>query len=215
MTRSHGIPKATALRLSFYLRQLDHFLTEGVTTVSSARLAATLRTSAAQVRKDLSHFGQFGRPGVGYLVEDLRQAVSKILGVNRVWPVAVVGIGNLGRALARYGGFAKQRFEVVALFDNDPAVVGTRVGDNVVCSMDDLAAKVREHRIELAIVTVPAESAQAATDALVKAGVVGVLNFAPITVHVPENVALHAADITVLLEQLSCRVVRRKQHGGP
>ena len=204
MTRADSIPKATCLRLSLYLRHLDHAAAQGLGTISSAQLAAALGGTAAQVRKDLSRFGQFGRPGVGYQVEDLRRAVRRILGVDRRWQVAVVGVGNLGRALARHQGFPQRNFDVAALFDVDPGTVGTFVEGVEVSAMDRLREVVAERNIRLAMLTVPAEAAQAAADALAKAGVEGILNFAPISVRVPSGVALYPADLTVLLEQLSC-----------
>jgi len=207
MTYTGGIPKATCLRLSLYLRHLDHVASQGLTTISSAQLGSSLGATAAQVRKDLSRFGQFGRPGVGYDVKDLSQAIRRILGVDRRWPVAVVGVGNLGRALARYGGFAERSFDVVALFDSDPAKVGSRVAGVVVSPMEDAPKVVAERGVKLALLSVPADAAQRATDVLVRAGVVGILNFAPITVQVPASVALYTADIVVLLEQLSSQVL--------
>ena len=163
-------------------------------------------TTAAQVRKDLSRFGQFGRPGVGYQVEELRYAIRRILGVQRRWPVAVVGVGNLGRALARHRGFSERNFDVVALFDSDPTIVGASVAGVEVSPMEELAKIVAERGVRLAILTVPAEAAQKAAEALVRAGVMGIVNFAPTTVRVPPGIALHPADLTVLLEQLSCQV---------
>jgi len=199
-----SIPKATCLRLSLYLRHLDHVASQGLEATSSAQLAADLRTTAAQVRKDLSRFGQFGRPGVGYQVEDLRQAIRRILGVDRRRKVAVVGVGNLGRALARHQGFPERNFDVAALFDTDPKTVGTFIGGVKVSPMDVLAEVVAERGVRFAMLTVPAGSAQRAADALVRAGVAGILNFAPVTVRVPAGVALYTADLTVLLEQVAC-----------
>ena len=201
-----GAPKATRLRLSFYLRQLDQTSAQGLATISSARLAAALGSTAAQVRKDLSRFGQFGRPGVGYGVEDLRRTIRQLLGVDRRWPVAVVGVGNLGRALTRYRGFRERNFDVVALFDTDPAVLGTTVAGITVSPLAEATAVVAKRGVRLAILTVPAEAAQGAADALIRAGVAGILNFAPTTVRVPAGVALYPADLTVFLEQLSCQV---------
>jgi redox-sensing transcriptional repressor len=192
--------------LSFYLRQLDQASAQGLATVSSARLAAALGSTAAQVRKDLNRFGQLGRPGVGYGVEELRRTVRQLLGVDRRWPVAVVGVGNLGRALTRYRGFRERSFDVVALFDADPAILGTTVAGIKVSPLSKVSKVVAERGVRLAILTVPAEAAQGAADALVRAGVAGILNFAPATLRVPAGVALYPADLTVFLEQLSCQV---------
>ena len=189
-----------------YLRHLDEAAARGLETISSAQLAVALGATAAQVRKDLSRFGQFGRPGVGYRVEDLCHAIRRILGVDRRWPVAVVGVGNLGRALARYRGFRERNFDVVALFDADPSIVGTSVAGVKVSPMEDLQEVVAERGVRLAILAVPASAAHQAARALVEAGVAGILNFAPTTIRVPEEVALYPADLTVLLEQLSCQV---------
>ncbi|MCK4297955.1 MAG: redox-sensing transcriptional repressor Rex [Planctomycetes bacterium] len=206
VTRANSIPKATCLRLSFYLRHLDSTAAQGLRTTNSARMAAALSTTAAQVRKDLSLFGQFGRPGVGYQVEELRQAIRRILGVDHRWPVVVVGVGNLGRALARYRGFAERNFDVVALFDTDPAKVGSRIGGVVVSPMEDMDKVVAERGVRLALLAVPADAAQKAAGALVRAGVTGILNFAPAVVRVPAPVVLYPADVSVLLEQLSCQI---------
>lgn len=213
MTRATGIPKATCLRLSFYLRELDQVASRDRPTVSSAQLATSLGTTAAQVRKDFSLFGQLGRPGVGYDVEELGQAIRRILEVDRRWPVAVVGIGNLGRALARHGGVAERNFDVVALFDTDPAKVGTRVAGVAVSPMEDMARVIAERGVKLAILTVPADAAQQAAEALVRAGVAGILNFAPIAVRASGRAVIHPVDLTVMLEQLSCEVGARAAKG--
>lgn len=215
MSRTDRVPKATSLRLSLYLRHLDEAAARGLETVSSAQLAVALGATAAQVRKDLSHFGQFGRPGVGYRVEDLRHAIRRILGVDRRWAVAVVGVGNLGRALARYRGFREHNFDIVALFDIDPRVVGSVVAGVEVSPMEDLERVVAERGVRLAILTVPAAAARQVAQDLVRAGVAGILNFAPTTIRVPAGVALYPADLTVLLEQLSCQISTMGVEGRP
>jgi redox-sensing transcriptional repressor len=201
--------------LSFYLRQLDQAAGQDPATISSARLAAGLGSTAAQVRKDLSRFGQLGRPGVGYAVEELRRTIRQVLGVDRRWPVAVVGVGNLGRALTRYRGFRERSFDVVALFDTDPAILGTTIAGIRVSPLRALDTVVAKRGVRLAILTVPAEAAQGAADALVRAGVAGILNFAPVTLRVPAGVALYPADLTVFLEQLSCQVSGAGFAAGP
>ena len=215
MTRATSIPKATCLRLSFYLRELERAASQGRTTISSAQLAGSLATTAAQVRKDFSLFGQFGRPGVGYDIEELCRTIRAILGVDRRWPVAVVGVGNLGRALARHAGFAQRNFNVVALFDIDPAKVGTSVAGVTVSPMEDMAGVLAERGVKLALLTGPADAAQQAAQALVKAGVAGILNFAPMPIRVPGSVVVHPVELTVMLEQLSCEVSVRRSEGSP
>lgn len=198
-------PMATIGRLSLYLRQLQRFLKEGRSTVSSRRLGEALGVGDAQVRKDLAYFGQFGRAGVGYKVEELVHAVRRILGTDRHWSVALVGIGNLGRALVRYRGFRAEGFEIVAIFDLDKEKLGQRVERIPVEHPDRLPARVAEDRIEMGIIAVPGEAAQSVADRLVAAGVKGILNFAPVPLTVPKHVGLVSVDLAIQLETLSYR----------
>jgi redox-sensing transcriptional repressor len=201
------VPKAVVSRLSLYLRELQHLVRDGNETTSSTQLGKLLGFTDAQVRKDLAYFGQFGYPGIGYRCGELITAIKRILGTNQPWPMAIVGLGNLGRALMGYRGFQQQGFQLVAAFDVDPAKVGKSVEGIPVHHLDDVTTIVREHAIRLAIVAVPAASAQKVADALVSAGVEGILNFAPVTLSLPKQVRTVGVDLAIELEQLSFAVV--------
>lgn len=202
-----GIPKAVVARLSLYLRELQQLLAGGHPTTSSRLLGRKLGFTDAQVRKDLAYFGHFGYPGVGYRCEELVQAIRGILGTDRRWAVAMIGAGNLGRALLGYRGFQLQGFEIVAAFDTDPAKVGDSIGSVQIYHLDRLPDLVREHRIRLGLITVPAAAAQPAADRLVAAGVEGILNFAPVTLSLPAHVRRIGVDLAIELEQLSFAVL--------
>lgn len=201
--RPELIPNPAVRRLSLYLRQLEAFKKKDRRTVSSKQLGESLGLTDAQVRKDLAYFGQFGHPGIGYRVEDLINQVKRILGTDKTWNVLLVGIGNLGRALLAYKGFQAKGFRIVAAFDSDPAKVGRQYGDLVVQPLTELAATIERQQIRLALMAVPADAAQELADTLVRAGVRGLLNFAPVNVSVPSHVAINSVDLAVQLEQLS------------
>ncbi|MDP9173769.1 MAG: redox-sensing transcriptional repressor Rex [Planctomycetota bacterium] len=223
-TRHDLVPDPAVRRLSLYLRQLEAFKRKDRRTVSSKQLGESLGLTDAQVRKDLAYFGQFGHPGIGYRVEDLIAQVRHILGTDKNWNVLLVGAGNLGRALMSYRGFENKGFRLVAVFDADPKKVGTREGPFLpkatagtaqngddgptfeILPLSELKTTVEKHSIRLAILAVPADSAQQAADAVVEAGVRGILNFAPASISVPRNIALSAVDLAVQLEQLSFQV---------
>ena len=204
-TRHRGkpSPSPTVRRLSLYLRRLEELADGGHNTVSSRQLGGSLSLTDAQVRKDLAHFGQFGRPGVGYYVAELAEHLRKILGTDEVRNVAVIGVGSLGRALLGHRGFLKKGFRLAAAFDTDPAKVGKTFGAVQVQPMDELAQAVRSGRFSLALLAVPTEAAQAITDVLCDAGIRGILNFAPVRLIVPKSVAVVPVDLAVQLEQLS------------
>ncbi len=206
------IPELAVPRLSQYYRALLELRDKEV--VSSEELAAFTGHNAAQIRKDLTYFGQFGTPGLGYSVEDLRKALLHILGIDKAWNVALVGVGNLGAALLGYKGFRPQGFRLAAAFDKDPAKVGQSVEGVPVLSVADLAGAVRRENIRMAIVTVPAAAAQEAADALVAAGVRAILNFAPVRLKVPETVTVHNIDVAIELERLSFFSTRNNAGGG-
>jgi redox-sensing transcriptional repressor len=197
------LSRASVGRLSLYLRRLEEHLRAGAATVSSGQLGESLGVTDAQVRKDLAYLGNLGQPGIGYPTQELITAIRRTLGVDRAWAVALVGVGNLARALLRYRGFEQQGFRIVALFDSDPAKVGQRLDHLVVQSPAELPAVVAATKAELGIVTVPAEAAQPVADALVAAGVKGILNFAPVVLRLPPGVSLVSVDLTVQLEQLA------------
>lgn len=203
------VPKAVVSRLSLYLRELQRLLRDGRETISSTQLGKLLGFTDAQVRKDLAYFGQFGYPGIGYRCHELIDAVKGILGTNQPWSLAIVGLGNLGRALMGYRGFQHQGFRIVAAFDIDPAKVGGSVEGVPVHHLDDCSRIAREHNIRLAIVAVPSPAAQKVADALVAAGINGILNFAPVTLNLPPQVRTIGVDLAIELEQLSFAVVNQ------
>jgi len=190
-------------RLPVYLRALLEVAEVKTATISSERLAELAGVNAAKVRKDLSHLGSYGTRGVGYDVEFLLYQISRELGLTQDWPVVIVGIGNLGHALANYRNFSARGFRVVALLDSDPAKVGERVGDLVVRSLDDLEAIARSEHVAIGIIATPAAAAQDVADSLVKAGVTSILNFAPTVLSVPPHVSLRKVDLSIELQILS------------
>lgn len=202
-------PKATVGRLSLYLRHLEILVNKGQETISSNRLGESLEISDAQVRKDLGYFGQFGYPGIGYRTVELRDALRNVLGTNREWNVAIVGAGNLGRALLGYGGFKQRGFVVAAIFDNDPRQIGTHINDMEVHSTERLAELTRELGLQLAILAVPTASADDAARRVRDAGISGILNFAPVRLTVPKELSVVSVDLGLELEQLAFQVTRR------
>lgn len=207
------VPKAVVSRLSLYLRELQQFMRVGKETISSSNLGRQLGVTDTQVRKDFAYFGQFGYPGVGYRCEELILEIRKILGTDRVWPVALLGCGNLGQALLGYGGFGKQGFQVVAAFDVHPQIVGRTFEGLTVRNTDQLDEVVAKEKIKLAILAVPAKQATSAVSSLVAAGITGILNFAPVTLSVPKNVSVIGVDLAMELEQLAFAVVKKSNAG--
>lgn len=199
-------PRAVVSRLSLYLRQLEVLHAAGQTRVSSNQIATILQLRDAQVRKDLAYFGQFGHPGIGYNIDELQASIRKAIGTDRLWPIALVGMGNLGRALMRYREFDRHGFRIAAVFDSDPKKVGTSVQDMTIHAIDDLPEVARAQSISLAALTVPAEVAQEVVNRLVESGVRGILNFAPVALRVPPDVSVVSVDLSVQLEQLVYKV---------
>lgn len=197
------LSRASVGRLSLYLRRLEEFLRQGKTNVSSVQLGESLGVTDAQVRKDLAYLGNLGHPGVGYPARELIAAIRHVLGIDREWLVALVGVGNLARALLRYRGFQQHGFRIVALFDSDPAKIGQKVEGLEVHATAQLAPVIAAQQVELGLLTVPAEAAQPVADLLVAAGIRGVLNFAPAVLRLPDGVRLVSVDLTVQLEQLA------------
>ena len=197
------IPRKSIYRLSIYQRCLARLKENDVETVSSEALAKAAGVKSTQLRKDLTYFGQFGTRGLGYNVEQLSKTIGSVLGHNRLQPVILVGLGNLGSALLRYGGFRKEGFEIVAAFDLNPN--HARVGETNVSlyGMDKLGAFVHQHSVKMAILTVPVTAAQLVTNQLVAAGIQAILNFSPIVLEVPEHVVVNSVDLAVELENLS------------
>jgi redox-sensing transcriptional repressor len=207
--RPRRIPEATVARLPLYYRALMEVAEQKIATVSSERLAEMAGVNAAKVRKDFSYLGSYGTRGVGYDVEYLLFQISRELGLTQDWPVAIVGVGNLGHALANYRGFTARGFRVVGLVDADPAKHGKRIGDLVVEPMEELPRIVVERQVAIGIIATPAPVAQEVADALVTAGVTSVLNFAPAVINVPEGVSLRKVDLSIELQILSFYQQRR------
>jgi redox-sensing transcriptional repressor len=203
------IPEATVARLPLYLRSLLEVAGEGTTTISSERLAELAGVNAAKVRKDLSYLGSYGTRGVGYDVEYLLFQMSRELGLTQDWPVVIVGVGNLGHALANYGGFGDRGFPVAALVDADERVVGSVVNGVTVRHLDELPDLVAGRGIAIGIIATPASAAQEVADRLVAAGVASILNFAPAVISVPSEVFLRKVDLAVELQILSFYQQRR------
>jgi redox-sensing transcriptional repressor len=198
------VSELTTNRLSVYLRCLTQLETAGVETISSQALAEQFHLNAAQIRKDLAYFGEFGVRGVGYYVKDLKRHLRQILGLDRKLRVAVMGAGNLGLALADYPGFRREGFEITALFDVADAKIGDESRSGVpIYDIRELKRVVRKERIDIAVIAVPAESAQPVLDQVVSAGVKAVLNFSPGALKAPAGVKLKNVDLTVSLESLS------------
>ncbi|MDA0839524.1 MAG: redox-sensing transcriptional repressor Rex [Planctomycetota bacterium] len=207
--QNQTIPKASIERLTLYLRRLERLHVAGQKTISSSALGEALGLTDAQVRKDLTYFGQFGHPGIGYNIAELVPKLREILGLDRLWNVALVGVGNLGRALLHYKGLREQGFEIVAIFDQDPEKVGDRVNGLIVESSEELAFTIEKLDIELGLICVPAEAAQDVANALAETGIKGILNFAPFSIFVPERISLCSVDLALELEQLSFQVIRK------
>ena len=203
------IPEATVSRLPVYLRSLLEVAETKITTISSERLAELAGVNAAKVRKDLSYLGSYGTRGVGYDVEYLLFQISRELGLTQDWPVVIVGIGNLGHALANYRGFSERGFRIAALVDADRGKVGEQVGDVAVRHLDDLDAIAAEEGVAIGIIATPAPAAQDVANRLVAAGVTSILNFAPVVISVPPDVSLRKVDLSIELQILSFYQQRR------
>ncbi|HID10286.1 MAG TPA: redox-sensing transcriptional repressor Rex [Candidatus Latescibacteria bacterium] len=196
-------PKFISERFSLYLRALTQLEESGVKIISSDDLGRLAGGNGALVRKDLSYFGEFGIKGVGYNVSELRREISSILGIDRRWKVIVVGAGHLGSALIGYKGFRERNFEIVAAFDMDRTKIGTEYLGVPIRDIAELPEFVRRERIKIAVVSVPRESAQAVVDLLVSSGIRAILNFAPVKLHVPEDIFLNNVDLSTELESLT------------
>jgi redox-sensing transcriptional repressor len=208
------IPEATVARLPLYYRALLDFADQAVGTVSSEQLAELAGVNAAKVRKDLSHLGTYGTRGVGYVVGELVDEIARELGLTRDWPVAIVGLGNLGHALANYRGFGARGFEVVALFDADASKVGDTVSGLTIEPLETLGEVVAERNVAIGVIAVPAGAAQEVADRLVEAGVESILNFAPAVVSVPPAVSVRKVDLATELQILSFYQQHRRSDSG-
>jgi redox-sensing transcriptional repressor len=190
-------------RLSLYLRTLEELRREGAGTVASRELADRAGTTAAQVRKDLSHFGSFGKRGLGYSVDPLRERLREILGISRSWAVGLVGAGRIGSALVEYPNFRDRGFRIVTVLDRDPQKIGRRWNGVQIDNVSGLEERFRALGVQLAVLAVPGEAAQDVADRVVRAGVRGILNFAPVRLRIPPEVAVNHVDLAVELEVLS------------
>ena len=201
-----AIPPSSVRRLSLYLRQLEAFKKKDRRTISSKQLGESLGLTDAQVRKDLTYFGQFGHPGIGYRIDELIPHIRRVLGTDKTWSVLLVGAGNLGRALIAYKGFERKGFRLAAVFDADPAKVSKKLANFRIQPLAELPETIAQNSIRLAIIAVPADFAQDVADTLVAAGIRGILNFAPVSLAVPPEVGVASVDLAVQLEQLSFQV---------
>ena len=201
-------PDVVIRRLPLYARSLRYLLQDGITSVSSQDLGARINVTAAQIRKDLSYFGEFGKQGIGYDVEKLLDQIERILGLHQEWAVALVGIGHLGEAIARYDGFSSHGIRIVALFDTDPSKLGAEVNGLPVLSFDNVKPILDEHHIQMAIIAVPAAHAQEVADKLVAAGVRAILSYAPTVVQVPEGVWVRYIDPVAIIHSLTYYLAR-------
>ncbi len=203
------IAESTVRRLSLYLRFLEEFEAQGIETVSSEALATRGGTTSAQVRKALSFFGSFGKRGLGYSVPELVRKLRDILGLGRSYRVAVLGAGKIGTAMMQYRGFSQRGFQIVAVFDNDPAKIGQPWDGLRVSDVRDLEAELAQNPVDIAVLAVPAEAAQPLADRLVAAGIRAILNFAPVQLSVPDQVALKTVNLALELETLSYALANR------
>ncbi len=197
------IPGIIVGRLPIYLQALEHMQRRGVLSTSSQELGENIGISAAQIRKDLSQFGEFGKQGKGYSVDFLVEQLRAILKVDRIWDMVVIGAGNLGRAIAHYGDFQKHGFRVAMIFDNDPQRIGEKIEGFVVQDMENLVPLVRQANVKIATLTVPGAAAQTVTDALVQAGIKSILNYAPISLNVPPEVHVQYVDPVIYLQRMA------------
>jgi redox-sensing transcriptional repressor len=197
------VPDIVIGRLPIYLRALTQLLEMGQEFTSSQELGQILGIGSAQIRKDLSHFGEFGKQGTGYEISYLHEQISKILNVDRDWLVALVGFGDLGQAIAHYGGFGEKGFHIKAVFDIDPDKLGQAADQALVYHLDDLAEIIHKEKISMAIIAVPALAAQEVADKLIAAGVRAILNYAPITLTVPDRVYVQYIDPVVHLQRMT------------
>jgi redox-sensing transcriptional repressor len=197
------IPDIVIGRLPIYLRALERMLIEGRRVTSSQELGERLGISAAQIRKDLSQFGEFGKQGTGYSIEYLADQIRQILKVDRVWDVVVIGAGDIGSAIARYQGFTNRGFNVTMLFDNDPQKIGTKAGPFTVQSTADLEEMISQAEVKIAMIATPGSAAQGVADRLVEAGIKAILNYAPISLNVPEDVHVQYTDPVIHLQRMT------------
>lgn len=207
-------PDVVVRRLPLYARTLAYLQQEGVKDVSSQELGKRINVTAAQIRKDLSYFGQLGKQGIGYKVDELLQHINRILGLSQDWNVVLVGVGHLGQAIARYSGFGEKGIHIVGLFDADPHKIGTEFNGLTIRHINEISDVAREHTVRMAIVAVSADRAQEVVNLLVKAGVQAILNYAPVSVQVPSGVWVRHIDPVSLLHSMTYYLARDAQSNG-
>jgi redox-sensing transcriptional repressor len=203
------VAESTVRRLSLYLRFLEEFEGQGVGTVSSGALASRGSTTSAQVRKDLSFFGSFGKRGLGYPVPQLADRLREILGLKRRYQVGMIGAGKIGSALVQYRGFRQRGFDIIAIFDSDPDKIGRQWNGLTIQDIDALEAEFGRRPMDMAVLVTPAEAAQAVTDRLVRLGIKAILNFAPVQLSVPDDVVVKTVNLALELETLSYALASR------
>ncbi len=195
-----SIPEVVVERLPIYIQKLNQFVREGRESISSQEMAEALGVSSAQIRKDLSLFGGFGKQGTGYIVINLLESLRSILNLNQIWEVVLVGVGNLGQALLSYQGFSRKGFEIVLAFDNNPKIIGQTYAGIVVQDVMEMQNNIYPRGVPIAILTVPAANAQEMADQLIRCGVKAILNYTPVTLKVPEDVRLANIDPVLSLQ---------------
>lgn len=204
------VPEGTISRLFIYLREITELTKINIHTISSAELGERTNLSDAQVRKDFGYFGQFGVSGAGYNTHELKEALEKILGKDKTWNVAIVGVGHLGSALVTYNGFKDHKLIIIAAFDKDHNKMWKKIGNVVVQPIDEISKEVKEKKVAIGIITVPVQEAQNVADSLVESGVRCILNFAPVALNVPEHVKVKDVDLSRELETLSYFLADKK-----
>lgn len=201
--KNEQIPKIVISRLPIYIQALNQLLRDNKTVISSMELGEILGITSSQIRKDLSHFGGFGKQGTGCDIILLMESLREILNLNQIWQIVVVGVGHIGQALLNYDGFGRKGFEIVAAYDNSPAVIGKKIGGIEVLSVDQMEEQICSKQIDIAAIAVPAEQAQQVCDRLVKCGIKAILNYAPVALDVPESVQVSAVDPVLELQKMT------------
>ena len=213
MNNKKRVPESTISRLSVYLREVTELSKVNIRTISSGELGERTNISDANIRKDLGYFGGFGVSGSGYAVDELKSALEKILGKDKTWNIAIIGVGHLGSALLAYSGFSKQGLNVAVVFDSDIRKIGKELEGVKIQSIEDIKTSIKKNNIALGIITVPAREAQEVTDSLVSSGVKNILNFAPVSLIVPEDVKVKDVDLSRELDTLLYFLVNKNGNG--
>lgn len=201
--KSSNVPEIVVARLPLYIQKLNQLLREGRSTISSKELGELLKMTSSQIRRDFAYFGGFGKKGTGYDIISLMESLRGILNLHQIWQLLVVGVGHVGEALLHYDGFHRKGFEIVAAFDSAKEVIGKKVGGVVVKDIQDLEDYLKDHPLQIAAITVPAENAQEVCDRMVKCGVKAILNYAPVTLQVPEDVKVTSVDPVSKLQRMT------------